>query len=301
MDAATLNDLWPKIEMKLPRWVSIALAILILITLARVVVGFFAGSSDEVITAPTTAVNTNVKPQPRANHDRKIAQLHLMGKPAPVSSSKQVADAPETTLNLKLLGVLAGDKEYGYAIISSGGNKVKHYGLGDDVPGGATLHAVYSDRVILERDIRMETLRLPRANAKGFSQKNAAKSTKTSTTASASQAKPAAGETNFETVGQFRQEIMKNPVRLTEFINAAPHNDEEGKFVGYKLTPSTNTDMFYQLGLQPGDVVTSINDVTLDAPNKGPQAMQKMATASEVTLVVTREGTEITLFQDLSQ
>jgi general secretion pathway protein C len=300
MDAATLNDLWAKIEMKLPRWVSIALVALILITLARVLMGFFAGSSNEVITTPTAAVNTNIKPQPRANHDRKIAQLHLMGKPAPVSSSKQVADAPETTLNLKLLGVLAGDKEYGYAIISSGGNKVKHYGLGDDVPGGATLHAVYSDRVILERDIRMETLRLPRANAKGFNQKKTTNTTKTSTSTSAP-AKSAAAETNFETVGQFRQEIMKNPVRLTEFINAAPHNDEEGKFMGYKLTPSKNTDMFYQLGLQPGDVVTSINEVTLDAPDKGPQAMQKMATASEITMVVMREGTEITLFQDLSQ
>ena len=94
---------------------------------------------------------------------------------------------------------------------------------------------------------------------------------------------------------------MKNPVRLTEFINAAPHNNEDGKFMGYKVTPSTNTDMFYQLGLQPGDVVISINDVALDAPNKGPEAMQKMATASEVTMIVMREGTEITLFQDFSQ
>jgi general secretion pathway protein C len=192
--------------------------------------------------------------------------------------------------------VLAGDKEYGYAIISSGGNKVKHYGLGDDVPGGATLHAVFSDRVILERDIRMETLRLPRANAKGFNQKKTNK-----TSASTTQTKPAAAESNFETVGQFRQEIMKNPVLLTEFINAVPHNDEEGKFMGYRLTPSKSTDMFYQLGLQPGDVVTRINEVTLDAPNKGPQAMQNMATASEITLVVMREGTEITLSQDLSQ
>jgi general secretion pathway protein C len=146
----------------------------------------------------------------------------------------------------------------------------------------------------------METLRLPRANAKGFNQKKTTNTTKTSTSTSAP-AKSAAAETNFETVGQFRQEIMKNPVRLTEFINAAPHNDEEGKFMGYKLTPSKNTDMFYQLGLQPGDVVTSINEVTLDAPDKGPQAMQKMATASEITMVVMREGTEITLFQDLSQ
>jgi general secretion pathway protein C len=294
--AATLNNLWPKIETKLPRWVSIALAVLILITLAKVVVGFFAGGVNETITPPTSAANANIKPQPRANHDRKVAQLHLMGKPAPISSTKQVANAPETTLNLKLLGVLAGDKDYGYAIISSGGNKIKHYALGDDVPGGATLHAVFSDRVILERDIRMETLRLPRANAKGFNQKKLT----TKPTAN-TQAKPAASNSNFETVGQFRQEIMKNPVRLTEFINAAPHNNDDGKFMGYKLTPSKNTDMFYQLGLEPEDVVININDIVLDAPNKGPEAMQALSSATEVKMVVIRAGTEITLFQDLSQ
>jgi len=300
MDATTLNNLWPKIEMKLPRWVSIALVVLILITLAKVIMGFFDTSSTPEIPPPNVATSKNIKPQPRANHDRKIAQLHLMGKPAPATSKKQVEDAPETTLNLKLLGVLAGDKEYGYAIISSGGNKIKHYGLGDDVPGGATLHAVFSDRVILERDIRMETLRLPRANSKGFNQKL---TPKTYRPAQASQnAEPESGNgDNFETVGQFRQEIMKNPVRLTEFINAAPHNNEEGNFIGYKLTPSKNTDMFYQLGLQPGDVVININDTVLDAPNKGPAAMQKLASATEVTMVVLREGTEITLFQDLSQ
>ncbi len=298
MDAATLNNLWPKIEMKLPRWVSIALAVLILITLAKVVVGFFAGGSNEMITAPTSAANANVKPQPRVNHDRKVAQLHLMGKPAPISSTKQVADAPETTLNLKLLGVLAGDKDYGYAIISSGGNQVKHYALGDDVPGGATLHAVFSDRVILERDIRMETLRLPRANAKGFDQN---KLTPTDKPVTNTAAKPGSNASDFESVGQFRQEIMKNPVRLTEFINAAPHSGEDGKFMGYKLTPSKNTDMFYQLGLQPEDVVININDIVLDAPNKGPEAIQALSQATEVKMIVMRAGTEITLFQDLSQ
>ncbi|NNC67236.1 MAG: type II secretion system protein GspC [Gammaproteobacteria bacterium] len=299
LDAAALNNLWPKIEMKLPRWVSIALAILILITLAKVIVGFFDSGSNKVITIPTTAATTNVKPQPRVNHDRKIAQLHLMGKPAPASTTKQVENAPETTLNLKLLGVLAGGKDYGYAIISSGGNKIKHYALGDDVPGGATLHAVFSDRVILERDIRMETLRLPRANAKGFNQKKPVNTTKAATTPQQTNASGA--ETNFETIGQFRQEIMKNPVRLTEFINAAPENNEDGKFIGYKLTPSNNSDMFYQLGLQPGDVVININDILLDAPNKGPEAMQALSTATEVKMVVMREGTEITLLQDMSQ
>lgn len=297
MDTATLNDLWPKIEMKLPRWVSIALAILILITLAKVFVGFLSTDSNKIITSHSSVADNSVKPQSRTNHDRKIVQLHLMGKPASTSTPKQVADAPETTLNLKLLGVLAGGKEYGYAIISSGGNTIKHYSLGDDVPGGAILHAVFSDRVILERDIRMETLRLPRANANGFNQR---KFTNTVKVPSAN-AELAGNETNFETIGQFRQEIMKNPVRLTEFINVTPHNSEDGTFMGYKLTPSKSTDMFYQLGLEPGDVVININDIVLDAPNKGPEAIGTLSEATEIKMIVMRAGTEITLFQDLSQ
>ena len=296
MDAAALNNLWPKIEMKLPRWVSIALIVLILITLAKLIWGFFDSGSKDIIAAPATTT-TNVKPQPRANHDRKIAQLHLMGKPAPASNVKKVENAPETTLNLKLLGVLAGGKDYGYAIISSGANTIKHYALGDDIPGGATLHAVYADRVILERDIRMETLRLPRANAKGITQKKINTTTKPRATSQ----QPSGSKDSFENLGEFRQEIMKNPIRLTEFINAAPANSPDGEFLGYTLTPSQNTEIFDQLGLQSGDVVTSINGITLDAPNKGPEAMQSLATASEVTMIVMREGTEITLFQDLSQ
>lgn len=294
--AAAFNNLWPQIEMKLPRLVNIALIILILITLAKLFWSFFdSGTNTAVITPPATATST-IKPQPRPQFDRKVAQLHIMGKPAP-ASAKKVEDAPDTTLNLKLLGVLAGGKEYGYAIISSGANKIKHYALGDDVPGGATLHAVYPDRVILERDIRMETLRLPKAQAAGFG-----KSATKRTVKSKSTSQPSTDTSNFESLGEFRQEIMKNPVRLTEFINATPEqNEETGEFLGYKLTPSTNPEMFYELGLQPGDVVINVNGIPLDQPNKGPEAMNTLASASEVTLVVMREGTEITLFQDFSQ
>ena len=292
--SATINNLWPKIEMKLPRIVNFILIFLIAITLGKLFWSFFdSGVNESLPKAAPVAANT-IKPKPRSDFDRKLAQLHIMGKATPKSKGK-VQSAPDTTLNLKLLGVLAGGKEYGYAIISSGGNKVKHYALGDDIPGGATLHAVYADRVILERDIRMETLRLPRAQAQGFSKKSVSKSKKVTTPTPA-------GATSFETLGQFRQEIMKNPVRLTEFINATPEKDSAtGEFKGYKLSPSKNPDMFYQLGFQPGDVVIDINGVPLDQPDKGPRAMQTLANATEVTMIVMREGTEITLFQDLSQ
>ena len=292
---ASISQYWPKIETKLPRLVNILLIILILITLAKLLWSFFDSGIDAAeLNKPVNTSNT-IKPQPRPQYDRRIAQMHIMGK-AVTTTSKAIKDAPDTTLNLKLLGVLAGDKEYGYAIISSGANKVKHYALGDDVPGGATLHAVYPDRVILERDIRMETLRLPKSQDAKFGKKLTSKKT-TSTPQ-----KSTTSSESFENLGQFRDVIKNNPVTLTKYINVVPEKDTDtGEFKGFKLSPSTNSEMFYQLGLQPGDLVTNINGIQLDQENKGIEAMNALADAAEVTLIVQREGTEITLFQDLSQ
>lgn len=290
--AVTFNNLWPKIEKKLPRLISIVLIILISLTLAKLVWGLFDSGVNAPAIFPSAVSTSATKPQPRPQFDRKVVQLHMMGK-AVSAGAKKVENAPDTTLNLKLLGVLAGDKEFGYAIISNGGSKIKHYALGDDVPGGATLYAVYPDRVILERGMRMETLRLPKAQAARFSKK-LAKTT--------SQQQASMNADSFYSLGQFHQEIMKNPIRLKEFINATLEKDSEtGEYKGYKLSPSKYPDMFYQLGFQPGDIVTNINGVSLDHPDRGLEAMQTLVNATEITIVVMREGTEITLFHDLSQ
>lgn len=295
--AAAFNTYWPQLEPKLPKLVNLVLIALIIITSVKLILSFFDSGFTTTTGITPSVTADSIKPQPRPNYDKKIVQMHIMGK-ASKNNAQKVENAPDTTLDLKLLGVLAGDREYGYAIISSGGNKIKHYALGDDIPGGATLHAVYPDRVILERGIRMETLRLPKAFGKGLSnmqtkphkelqQKKSAKKNSTD---------------EFESIGQFRQEVMKNPMRLTDFISAVPQKDKDtGKFRGYKVTPSKNPDMFYDLGFQPGDVVTKINGIPLDQPDKGPKALQALATAEQVTIVVLREGTEITLFQEFSQ
>ncbi len=299
MDTSTaITNLWPRIETKLPRLVNILLIVLILITLAKLLWAFFDSNVDTSASKISSTQKT-IKPQPRPQYDRKIAQMHIMGK-AIATVTKKVEDAPDTTLNLKLLGVLASDKDYGYAIISSGANDIKHYALGDDLPGGATLHAVYPDRVILERDVRMETLRLPKSQAAKFNKKlTPAKSIRNNTE---EEEEDLFLESSFGSLGEFRDAIKSNPVQLTQYINAVPETDaESGEFIGFKLTPSNNPEMFYEMGLQPGDVVTNVNGIQIDQPNKGPQALTALSNATEITMIVQREGTEITLFQDLSQ
>ena len=80
-------------------------------------------------------------------------------------SYTEVIDAPETTLSLTLKGILAIEADgKGSVIISSNRGEDKTYQVGQSIEGadGATLHSVYADRVLLDRNGRLETLRLPK-------------------------------------------------------------------------------------------------------------------------------------------
>ena len=47
------------------------------------------------------------------------------------------------------------------------------------------------------------------------------------------------------------------------------------------------------------DLIISINDITLDSPNKGTQVFQQLISAKDLAMTVLRDGTEITLLHSL--
>jgi len=63
-------------------------------------------------------------------------------------------------------GIIAGkDPKVGFAIVGENATAAKVHAVGDNVPGGAKLHSVYSDRVLLDRNGHLEYLTLPRQNS----------------------------------------------------------------------------------------------------------------------------------------
>jgi hypothetical protein len=92
----------------------------------------------------------------------KLGKEHLMGNPLE-QLAKPVTQGPvvDTTLKLELVGTIrgvAGD-ESDSALIRSPGKETKRYHLGNTVEGGAVLHAVDSDFVLIKRGDKLETLR----------------------------------------------------------------------------------------------------------------------------------------------
>src|SRR6267142_747581 len=90
-----------------------------------------------------------------------ITNAHLFG--AAPTLKQDGANAPQTSMPLVLTGIIAGnDPQNGLAILGPSAQATKVYAVGDNVPGGAKLHSVYSDRVVIDRDGRLESLSLPR-------------------------------------------------------------------------------------------------------------------------------------------
>ena len=70
---------------------------------------------------------------------------------------------PQTSMPLVLTGVIAAnDPRDGLAILGPSATATKVYAVGDNIPGGARLHAVLADHVLLERGGSLESLALPR-------------------------------------------------------------------------------------------------------------------------------------------
>lgn len=207
-------------------------------------------------------------------------------RPAPVATA--AIDAPETTLSLTLKGFLSkeGDPN-GEAIISSNGSEDKNYRVGQTIDGadGATLHSVYADRVLLDRNGQLETLRLPKelsAGSVGFT-----------AMPPMPQAAPPGG-------GSLRETIAENASRITDIVRVAPHV-QEGQVVGFRVNPGRDRATFEALGLRPGDVVTDINGTVLNDPSQGLQVFQSLGETTQANVTILRDGVPQVVVIDTSQ
>lgn len=82
------------------------------------------------------------------------------------SSQSSDAPPPATSMRLTLLGSFVhADPKRSSAIIRLDGNPAQRYNVDSEVIGGVSLHAVYTDRVELLRNGRLESLAFPRSRS----------------------------------------------------------------------------------------------------------------------------------------
>ena len=220
-----------------------------------------------------------------------VGRIQKGGSPAVA----QVTEAPDTSLNLKLNGVLASsDPLAARAIIADGKGTEEAYAINQQLPGNAILREIYADRVILEYRGRLEALRLPKETPDTVQVSN-------SQTGGASLrgTQQASTEDNTALLRQYRDALTNNPQSLMDLVNASPVMEKDtGKLKGYRIRPGKDRKLLERFGLKSGDVVTGVNGVALDNPIKALEIMRDLSTATSMTVDVERNGvTESFAFQ----
>jgi general secretion pathway protein C len=182
--------------------------------------------------------------------------------------------APETQLPLVLSAVFAADDpQKGLAVIGDSAQQAKVFAVGDAVRSGTKLHSVYVDRVILDRNGALETLALPKRNT----------STMTATRA------PAPPPQSSRFAENLRNIAETNPTAFAEIVRPQPVF-ANGVQRGYRVYPGRNRQQFAKLGLQPGDLVLSINGTPLDDPQRGMEIFNTIGSSDRVQVTVERNG-----------
>ncbi|MEM6987781.1 MAG: hypothetical protein AAF499_14735, partial [Pseudomonadota bacterium] len=95
-----------------------------------------------------------------------------------------------------------------------------------------------------------------------------------------------------QTPGELRDYLVRNPATIQQLVSIGAHR-ENGKVVGYRLMPKQDSAILRNYGIEPGDVVTSLNGVRLDNQRRGLKALRQLVTASTIDMVVMRNGAEI--------
>jgi general secretion pathway protein C len=251
-----------------PQWISLLLGVLILAECIRVVLPLPNAHASEV--GPPASMSRGV--QRRSGVDvGRIVGAHLFG--VAVEDAHDPTRGSPTTANLVLQGTIAtADPRSGLAIVTAD-SPAKLYKVGDEL-GGASLHSVYLDHIVLNRGGRFETLSLPRLRLASGNVAN-------SSVVDGAAAPPT--------------EANHGP-NLADLLRAEPSvDDESNRLQGFRIRPGRNPAAFIRSGLKQGDLVTAVNGTPLaeNDRQRGQKLIDTMLASGHATVSVVRNGVPV--------
>jgi general secretion pathway protein C len=256
------GELGSRLLASLPRLVAYALVVLVAVRAALLLVDLTlppASAIPEAV-APVAPVRSVVDVP-------SILRANLFGQ-APAAAP--AGNAPLTSMRLVLAGVVAApDEKQGWAMIGTAPNTIELKKVGDPLPGGARLHAVHVDRVLLDRGGSIESLPLPELATVSFTPPP-----------------PSTGAAAV-TVQRVEQAIRSNPSLIAQVMHRTPVI-VDGRLRGIRVTAGPNAEAFARLGLRNNDLVTAINGIELNDEARSRDVFDSLAGAAEARVTVER-------------
>jgi general secretion pathway protein C len=281
------NEWLSRLQANAPKLVSLLFAALILLLLLQIGYSFIS----KPLKSPQPVVATSVPRPQRAGVDiQTVVSAHLFGVAVADPSAQDPANAPQSSANLLLAGTIATqDPKRGVAIISDAGSASKVYSVGERI-GGASLHSVYLDHVILDRGGALETLLLPRQLPPSAGR------------AVSALRRPGADPRTAAAVDNIRRMVQQDPSILDQVMRTvASYDNAAGKLRGFRAYPGRNRAIFGKLGLKSGDLVTAINGTPLDDPQRSQDVFNTIQTSDHVTVTIERGGQKQDITLNIAQ
>lgn len=231
-----------------------------------------------------------IKSQVKTKMPKALALFgELAKKEAPTPKKSTLT---KTKLNLVLHGIWLNSKDpkKSYVIVElSGQDKIYH--LNDSISSLATIEDIQENFITLNRSGTMEALYL-RKNNNNVRFDEAPATTKETRTF-----KPRLNSIEKRKLNKIRRELKTNPWKLAQIMNIAPHY-RSGKLIGFKVQPGRERHLFYQLGLESGDVVYQVNGSALSFSQLN-TVLNTVVSNGNISIDFYRNGTEHSLTLNL--
>ena len=230
-------------------------------TLAMSVLFFVSGPAGADLTM-SSGTSASPLPAPTANSVNAILSRNLFGVAGATAAIDGATAEVETRLPLQLLGVFVAEQGSAdadsAAIVAQKGKPGELYQIGDLLPGNAELIEVHPQHIVLRRAGARETLRFP--DVAQLQLANPPESNipdKFAATTGIVGRQVASNRTPRELIDAYRDRLSEDPQRALDDLGIAPVS--VGSSQGYRLDNLAQSPYLSQTGLQPGDIILSVN------------------------------------------
>ncbi|PTY36289.1 hypothetical protein BGP77_02970 [Saccharospirillum sp. MSK14-1] len=258
-----------------------------------------------IVDAPAPVTIPNIEPASASDRaqgtdlealGRQLAQKPLFGDYVAESEQTTVepVDAPETQLRLVLQAVVARDGEgQGFAVITQRNGQSDVFTVGDQVFAQAELAGVYGDRVLLNRNGELETLRYERSDSSATLQPLDRNTSSQSANAAQVSGQSAAIQQQVEQmVSYVRDRAASDPQGLLNEVGL------EASENGYLVTRRAR--QLQMAGLRPGDIVTAVNDNPVGNMAQDQALLnQILQSGGELKIAIQRGSRTFTIYQSI--
>ncbi len=212
-------------------------------------------------------------------------------------------DGGDIPVALTLVGTIAGNGSYGFAIFEDQKQQQSVFRVGTQIPGYGMLIRVEPSFVVLSTPQGEEHIKIAEIAeivdnqpAIGRKHSRAGKRRSTGKTRSAKDVGfiRRAGKQRFVLDKEGVQKSLQNPQRVLTDARMLP-NIVNNKQEGFRVSEVKPNGVYSKLGLKNGDVLLKINDLELNSPDSGIQAFSTLKGMDQIKLFLIRDEKKITL------